>query len=101
MMIGDSVTSGTKDAIQAAFPNGYINGLPNRQMPQAVSVFQQTTTAGHSGSVIIYGLGTNGIIRNEQVVQQLIDLVGGKPVYFVTIRMPYPNQENNNNYDAA
>ena len=35
--------------------------------------------------------------RNEQVVQQLIDLVGGKPVYFVTIRMPYPNQEKNNN----
>ena len=97
MMIGDSVTSGTKDAIQAAFPNGYINGKPNRQMPQAVSVFQQATTAGHSGSVIIYGLGTNGIIRNEQVVQQLIDLVGGKPVYFVTIRMPYPNQEKNNN----
>ena len=59
MMIGDSVTSGTKDAIQAAFPNGYINGKPNRQMPQAVSVFQQATTAGHSGSVIIYGLGTN------------------------------------------
>ena len=97
MMIGDSVTSGTKDAIQAAFPNGYINGKPNRQMPQAVSVFQQATTAGHSGSVIIYGLGTNGIIRNEQVVQQLIDLAGGKPVYFVTIRMPYPNQEKNNN----
>ena len=39
----------------------------------------------------------NGIIRNEQVVQQLIDLAGGKPVYFVTIRMPYPNQEKNNN----
>ncbi len=78
--------------------NGYINGKPNRQMPQAVSVFQQETTAGHSGSVIIfYGLGTNGIIRNEQVVQQLIDLAGGKPVYFVTIHMPYPNQEKNNN----
>ena len=31
------------------------------------------------------------------LLQQLIDLAGGKPVYFVTIRMPYPNQEKNNN----
>lgn len=97
MMVGDSVTSGTSDAIQAAFPNAFIDGLPNRQLPQAVNVYQQDTAAGHSGSVVVFGLGTNGVISNEQEVQQLIDLTGGKPTYFITIRMPYPWQENNNN----
>ena len=97
MMVGDSVTSGTSDAIQAAFPNAFIDGLPNRQLPQAVDVYQQDTAAGHSGSVVVFGLGTNGVISNEQEVQQLIDLTGGKPTYFITIRMPYPWQENNNN----
>ena len=97
MMVGDSVTSGTSDAIQAAFPNAFIDGLPNRQMPQTVDVYQQDTAAGHSGSVVVFGLGTNGVISNEQEVQQLIDLTGGKPTYFITIRMPYPWQENNNN----
>ena len=94
MMVGDSVTSGTSDAIQAAFPNAFIDGLPNRQLPQAVDVYQQDTAAGHSGSVVVFGLGTNGVISNEQEVQQLIDLTGGKPTYFITIRMPYPWQEN-------
>lgn len=97
MMVGDSVTSGTSDAIQAAFPNAFIDGLPNRQLPQAVDVYQQDTAAGHSGSVVVFGLGTNGVISNEQEVQQLIDLTGSKPTYFITIRMPYPWQENNNN----
>ena len=97
MMVGDSVTSGTSDAIQAVFPNAFIDGLPNRQLPQAVDVYQQDTAAGHSGSVVVFGLGTNGVISNEQEVQQLIDLTGGKPTYFITIRMPYPWQENNNN----
>lgn len=97
MMVGDSVTSGTSDAIQAAFPNAFIDGLPNRQLPQAVDVYQQDTAAGHSGSVVVFGLGTNGVISNEQEVQQLIDLTGGKRPYFITIRMPYPWQENNNN----
>lgn len=78
MMVGDSVTSGTSDAIQAAFPNAFIDGLPNRQLPQAVDVYQQDTAAGHSGSVVVFGLGTNGVISNEQEVQQLIDLTGGK-----------------------
>mgnify|MGYP002136591414 CR=1 FL=1 len=68
-----------------------------RQLPQAVDVYQQDTAAGHSGSVVVFGLGTNGVISNEQEVQQLIDLTGGKPTYFITIRMPYPWQENNNN----
>ena len=50
-----------------------------------MDVYQQDTAAGHSGSVVVFGLGTNGVISNEQEVQQLIDLTGGKPTYFITI----------------
>ncbi|WP_318644316.1 MULTISPECIES: acyltransferase family protein [Bifidobacterium] len=97
MMVGDSVTSGTSEFIQETFPNGFIDGKPNRQMPEAVGIYQADVAAGHNGSVVIFGLGTNGIIENEQEVQKLIDATGGKPTFFVTIRMPYPWQETNNN----
>ncbi|PJM80138.1 acetyltransferase [Bifidobacterium scaligerum] len=97
MMIGDSVTSGTSDAIQAAFPNAFIDGHPNRQLSQATDVLQQDVASGHTGSVMVFGLGTNGVIDSEEQVQQLIDQTDGKPTYFITIRMPYPWQENNNN----
>lgn len=97
MMVGDSVTSGTSDFIRETFPNGYIDGKPNRQMPEAEGIYRTDVAAGHQGSVVIFGLGTNGIIENEQEVQKLIDTTGGKPTFFVTIRMPYPWQETNNN----
>ncbi|WP_308283141.1 acyltransferase family protein [Bifidobacterium pluvialisilvae] len=96
-MVGDSVTSGTSDFIRETFPNGYIDGKPNRQMPEAEGIYRTDVAAGHDGSVVIFGLGTNGIIENEQEVQKLIDATGGKPTFFVTIRMPYPWQETNNN----
>ena len=87
MMVGDSVTSGTSDAIQAAFPNAFIDGLPNRQLPQAVDVYQQDTAAGHSGSVVVFGLGTNGVISNEQEVQPVsyTHLHAGKVPYVPVI----------------
>ena len=97
LMIGDSVTSGGAFALRDAFPNGFIDGLPNRQMPAAIDVYNQDVAAGHNGDVIIYALGTNGVITDENEVQALVNLAGGKPVYFITIRMPYPGQESNNN----
>ncbi|WP_241677122.1 acyltransferase family protein [Bifidobacterium jacchi] len=97
MMVGDSVTSGSQPAIQAVFPNAFIDGLPKRQITEAMSVYQQDTAAGHTGSVVIFALGTNGLISSEQQVQQLIDLTGGKPTYLVTVRLPYPYQVSNNN----
>ena len=85
-----------EDGHSAALDDNPFSGC-DELLPQAVDVYQQDTAAGHSGSVVVFGLGTNGVISNEQEVQQLIDLTGGKPTYFITIRMPYPWQENNNN----
>lgn len=101
MMVGDSVTSGTSDAIQAAFPNAFIDGLPNRQLPQAVNVYQQDTAAGHSGSVVVFGLGTNGVISNEQEVQQLIDLTGRQADILHHHPYAIPMAGEQQQYDAA
>ena len=61
MMVGDPVTSGTSDAIQAAFPNAFIDGLPTNQLPQVWMCISRTPLPPQwqCGGV---GLGTNGVI---------------------------------------
>lgn len=97
MLVGDSLIAGTSDAIQAALPNAYIDGVPSRQLPQIADAYSQDTASGASGSVVVFGVGTNGILESADEVQRLVDLTGGKPTYFITIRMPYPGQQDNNN----
>ena len=45
---------------------------------------------------MVFALGTNGLIRDTSTVQALVDAVGGKPLYFVTIRCPLELQDPNN-----
>ena len=96
IMIGDSVTAGAAPVLQQMLPNSYIDGAVSRQLYVGQDIYAQDVAAGHDGSVIIYALGTNSLIRDPSTVQTLIDSANGKPVYFVTIRCPYPMQDMNN-----
>ncbi|RYN14773.1 Acyltransferase family [Bifidobacterium animalis subsp. animalis] len=96
IMIGDSVTAGAAPVLQQMLPNVYIDGAVSRQLYTGQDVYAQDVAAGHDGSVLIYALGTNSLIRDPSTVQALIDSANGKPMYFVTIRCPYPMQDMNN-----
>lgn len=96
IMIGDSVTAGAAPVLQQMLPNAYIDGAVSRQLYTGQDVYAQDVAAGHDGSAIIYALGTNSLIRDPSTVQALIDSANGKPMYFVTIRCPYPMQDMNN-----
>lgn len=95
LMIGDSVTAGAQSGIQAALPNAYIDGVVSRQFYTFQDVYAQDS-ANYDPSVVICALGTNGLIRNSQQVQDVINAVGGKPIYFVTVRVPLELQDRNN-----
>ena len=95
LMIGDSVTAGAQSGIQAALPNAYIDGVVSRQFYTFQDVYAQDS-ANYDPSVVICALGTNGLIRDPQQVQDVIDAVGGKPIYFVTVRVPLELQDRNN-----
>ena len=71
-MVGDSVTEGAKPYLM------------------------QALVGKHPGSVVIYELGTNGPPRDESVLQNMVNVTGGKPVYFVTTRVPQPWQDETN-----
>ena len=95
LMIGDSVTAGAQPGIQAVLPNAYIDGVVSRQFYTFQDVYAQDS-ANYDPSVVICALGTNGLIRDPQQVQDVIDAVGGKPIYFVTVRVPLELQDRNN-----
>ena len=95
LMIGDSVTAGAQSGIQAALPNAYIDGVVSRQFHTFQDVYAQDS-ANYDPSVVICALGTNGLIRDPQQVQDVINAVGGKPIYFVTVRVPLELQDRNN-----
>lgn len=95
LMIGDSVTAGAQSGIQAALPNAYIDGVVSRQFYTFQDAYAQDS-ANYDPSVVICALGTNGLIRDPQQVQDVINAVGGKPIYFVTVRVPLELQDRNN-----
>lgn len=95
LMIGDSVTAGAQPGIQAVLPNSYIDGVVSRQFYTFQDVYAQDS-ANYDPSVVICALGTNGLIRDPQQVQDVINAVGGKPIYFVTVRVPLELQDRNN-----
>ena len=95
LMIGDSVTAGAQPGIQTALPNAHIDGVVSRQFYTFQDVYAQDS-ANYDPSVVICALGTNGLIRDPQQVQDVIDAVGGKPIYFVTVRVPLELQDRNN-----
>lgn len=96
LIIGDSVTAGAAPGLQAVLPNALVDGKVSRQLYVGQDVYAEHTAAGYDPDVVIFALGTNGLIQNESSVQTLIDAVGGKPLYFVTIRCPLPLQDMNN-----
>ena len=96
LVIGDSVTAGATPALQAALPQSLIDGQVSRQLYVGQDVYAADVAGGFDPEVVIFALGGNSLIRDESQVQALIDAVGGKPVYFVTIRSPYPLQDANN-----
>lgn len=96
LVIGDSITDGAVSAIQKVLPNAYVDAKVSRQLYTAQDVYAQDVAAGHDASVVIVALGSNSLIRDKSQVQTVIDAVGGRPLYFVTIRCPYPLQDVNN-----
>ncbi|RYN13791.1 acyltransferase family protein [Bifidobacterium animalis subsp. animalis] len=87
LMIGDSVTEGVSDTLREHFPNATIDGAVSRQFDQGVQILRDNLARGMDPQVIVFALGTNGPV-SEQMAQQVIDLAGGRPLYFATTRAP-------------
>lgn len=92
-MVGDSITEGAKPYLMKVMPNAYIDGKVSRQIFHGAEEYAQDISSKHAGDIVVYALGTNGPPHDDSVLQNMVDVAKGKPVYFVTTRVPQPWQD--------
>ncbi|KXA20092.1 acyltransferase [Gardnerella vaginalis] len=97
-MVGDSITEGAKPYLLQVMPNAFIDGKVSRQIFHGADEYEQDIASKHAGDVVIFALGTNGPPRDDSVLQRMVDAAKGKPVYFVTTRVPQPWQDVTNEH---
>lgn len=86
LMIGDSVALRAVPYFEERFPLGHLDAEKNRRLSQGIQVYEQYAEDGQVGDVVIFALGTNGTLTEEEL-RQAVETVGpDKQIYFVTIR---------------
>ena len=86
LMIGDSVSVRTIPYFEETFPFGKIDSMQNRQLYEAPDIYAAYRDDGVVGDVVVFALGTNGYVVEEQT-DALMDEVGSdKKVWFVNTR---------------
>ena len=66
LLIGDSVSLMAKDEFKNVFPGGQLDSAINRRIDQAISIFDYYKSYSLIGDVVVFAVGTNGTITNEQ-----------------------------------
>ena len=88
VMIGDSVSVRTVPAFQEQFPHGYIDALKNRQFGAGIEIYQDLVSKNLAGGILVFALGTNGPMTDEQI-DTLMGIAGNKRrVVFMNTRSP-------------
>ncbi len=96
LIIGDSVTDEATPAIKKVLPNAVVDGKTSRQIQRGPEVLAKYKNQGIRPRVLVYALGSNGVLYGDRLVQNLIDTAEGRPMFLVTIRDPNPLQDINN-----
>lgn len=96
LIIGDSVTDEATPAIKKVLPNAVVDGKTSRQIQRGPEVLARYQNQGIRPRVLVYALGSNGVLYGDRLVQNLIDTAEGRPMFLVTIRDPNPLQDINN-----
>ena len=86
LLIGDSVSVRAIPYFDELFPHGHIDSMVNRQMYEAPDIYKWYADQGLVGDVVVFALGTNGYVVDEQT-DELMKAVGtDKHVWFINTR---------------
>lgn len=88
LMIGDSVSVRAIPNFTAAFPYGAIDAAVSRQLTVGEDVYRSYAEQGIVGDVVVFALGTNGQVTDDQLDDLLDEVGSNKHVFFVNTRSP-------------
>ncbi|MCQ2570831.1 MAG: acyltransferase [Candidatus Saccharibacteria bacterium] len=85
LVIGDSVTLGAKQAIEATIAKSFVDAKENRGIEAARTLLANYGASGRLPSIIIVSLATNQRTITDQILQDIINVAGNNHKFiFVT-----------------
>ena len=81
--IGDSVMLAALSQMYETFPNGYFDAVFGRTIYDGMNALNKLEEEGALGDVIVFGLGTNCKIYEEDC-EELIRHSGGRPTFWLS-----------------
>lgn len=96
LMIGDSVSLRAVDAFDGVFPHSHIDAEKGRQFDAGRATFEGYIQQNLAGKIVVFALGTNGLVTDAQVDAIMADAGDQRIVVFVNTRSPQPWVESTN-----
>ena len=81
--IGDSVMLAALPQLYETFPNGYFDAVFGRTIYEGMRALNQLEAEDKLGEVLLFSLGTNCYIHDEDV-EELIRHSGGRPTFWLS-----------------
>lgn len=94
--IGDSVMLGAADSLLAQLGDVYVDAKKSRQFNEVFDIISTLRSENKLSPTIVIHLGTNGRIDRDQFVKMMQSLSDREKVVVLTVRVPRPWEENNN-----
>ena len=90
LMIGDSVSLRAVDAFDGVFPHSHIDAEKGRQFDAGRATFEGYVQQNLAGKIVVFALGTNGLVTDDQIDAIMADAGDQRIVVFVNTRSPQP-----------
>ena len=90
LMIGDSVSLRAVDAFDGVFPHSHIDAEKGRQFDVGRETFEGYIQQNLAGKIVVFALGTNGLVTDTQIDAIMADAGDQRIVVFVNTRSPQP-----------
>lgn len=90
LMIGDSVSLRAVDSFDSVFPHSHIDAEKGRQFDAGRTTFEGYIQQNLAGKIVVFALGTNGLVTDAQIDAIMADAGNQRTVVFVNTRSPQP-----------
>lgn len=90
LMIGDSVSLRAVDSFDGVFPHSHIDAEKGRQFDAGRTTFEGYIRQNLAGKIVVFALGTNGLVTDAQIDAIMADAGNQRTVVFVNTRSPQP-----------
>lgn len=90
LMIGDSVSLRAVDSFDGVFPHSHIDAEKGRQFDAGRATFEGYLQQNLAGKIVVFALGTNGLVTDNQIDAIMADAGDKRIVVFVNTRSPQP-----------